>query len=239
VTQRAPLTRVPADSVRPSDLRTRWATVEGGACLSGERADAVIDLDPAEHRRRQQAGLGALTDLTLLKVCMGLPLHAAVRLIDLPQLDQALISRAPAGVFEMHRGLVSRRITSVVAVPAVTLTGNDWVSLLGRAAAFSGVSQRIVVMAAAPAKLSERLWEAQLEGVGVWLRDGDDLVELLAPEVFVPRLVKPARWRFLERAYSAWLREGGRSASRGAVGGRQVRPASAVSDQLQASLPLD
>lgn len=238
LTPRASLTGSLGAPIRPGDIRTRWATVEGGACLSGERADAVVDLEPAEHDRRQREGLGAATDLTLLKVCMGLPLDTAVRLADLPQPDQALIDRAPAGLFEVHSGLVSRRITSVMAVHAVTLTGNSWATLLGRAAAFSGVAQRVVVMTSAPANHSERLWEAQLQGVGVWLRDGDDLVELLAPEVFVPRLIKPARWRFFERAYATWLRQGGRSASCGVVGGHQVRPAAAESDRLQGLLPL-
>jgi hypothetical protein len=203
--------------------------VTGGARLSGERADALVQLNWAEHERRLTSGLGALTDLTLLRLCMDLPLDAAVRWRDLPHEAAAVLRRARHGVVECTDEAVTRRVSGV---------GTGWTALLNRAAAFAGVAQRVIVLKRVPRDLSQRLWEAQVQGVGVWIDDGGPVVEVLPPEVFVPRLIKPARWRFQENAYASWLRSTGQTALTGAPRGHQAPPAVAASGRLSHPLPL-
>lgn len=48
-------------------------------------------------------------------------------------------------------------------------------------------------------------WQADLIGVGVWMRTGADFEQIVAPAPFVRRYWKPAAWRFIEHAYKAWL----------------------------------
>ena len=232
------LTQTPGVPVRPVDLGTSWEVVTDGARLGGVRADAVVGLNAAEHERRQLAGLGALTELALLKGCMNLPLNVSVRSADLAEQDQAVLSRAPQSVVDVAGGFMTRRIRSVMAVHAVMLTGTRWTALLARASAFCGVAQRVVVLTSGPSDLSQRLWEAQLQGIGIWIDNGSDVVELLAPEVFVPRLIKPARWRFQENAYSCWLKAAGLWKWSGAAAGRPVPPAAEASSPLPGLLPL-
>jgi hypothetical protein len=44
-------------------------------------------------------------------------------------------------------------------------------------------------------------------GTGLWVAhpDNPQVKEIVAPDEFVLRYVRQARWRFTERAYTAWL----------------------------------
>jgi len=53
--------------------------------------------------------------------------------------------------------------------------------------------------------LQQVTWEADLLGVGVWLRTSTHIEQILAPAPWRQLYVKAAGWRFRERAYDRWL----------------------------------
>ncbi|MGH3659561.1 MAG: hypothetical protein ACRDUA_23175, partial [Micromonosporaceae bacterium] len=72
---------------------------------------------------------------------------------------------------------------------------------------YVGYCQRIVMLPKPPRGLPRISWQADLIGVGVWIRppDSDDITEIVPPAVFEQQVVKPVRWRFIENAYRTWL----------------------------------
>jgi hypothetical protein len=119
--------------------------------------------------------------------------------------EAAALTRLP-GLALATGASVTRLLEQPVVVHAALVTGRGWRPLLRRAPAFDGVCQRVVLLDAEPRDLASRLWEADMLGCGVWCRMADGVVrEVVAPEVFVPSYFKPARWRFQENAYAAYL----------------------------------
>ncbi len=188
---------------------TTGLVVRGGAVLAGAVASAVVVVDRDEHGRREACGLGAVTSLPLLDALMCLPPGVAVRAVDLGDRVAGELRSAPSGCVEWLPGpeLAVRRVAvPAVDINAVVVEAGRWADGLRRAAAFGAVAPRVVLLdrARVPA---DRLWEADAAGTGVWAREPDGSVrEVVAPAAFVRRYVKPAGWRFRERAYGAWLR---------------------------------
>lgn len=232
-----PSTRTTA--IRPGDLSAAslLAVPEGGR-LSGSRGDALVVLDRHEHSRRQRCGLGAVTDLTLLDSLLNLPLGVPVPLDALTPRERERLSRAPEGVATHSADGVRRLVTTPAEVQAVLVHGRGWDTVLRHASTFRRAAQSIAVFPAAPRQLGQRLWEAQVEGVGVWVQDGDTLIEILPPAISDPCRVKPAWWRFHEAAYAAWLTATYQPESSNDPVGRRVQRAGAASCPLQVSLPL-
>ncbi|MCU1588877.1 MAG: hypothetical protein JWP11_133 [Frankiales bacterium] len=183
--------------------------VRGGAVLAGAVASAVVVLDREEHGRRAACGLGAVASLPLLDALMCLPYGVRVPAVDLGDRVAEELRSAPSGCVEWLLGpepVVRRVVVPAADVMAVVVESAGWADGLRRAAAFAPVAPRVVLVdrARLPA---DRLWEADAAGTGVWARDSDGSVrEVVAPAAFVRRYVKPAGWRFRERAYGAWLR---------------------------------
>ena len=230
--------------LRPIDLTDGiLAVVLGGARVSGVRGDAVLSVEAAEHYRRRRLGLGALADLALLNVLMDLPLGLPVPSTDLPASAREVLASAPPGVIVDDGEWVTRLAEPAVVVHAAVVAGVGWRRLIRTGSVFTGVCQSVVVLERRPPQLRTRLWEAELLGVGVWLRDGAGLCEVLPPQVFHLRYVKPARWRFLENAYASHLAAGGEVTARRRPGrwsgasGRRSHTAVAEPGQPQA-LPL-
>lgn len=173
--------------------------------MSGVCADALVAVRAAEHARRVRVGLGAVTDLGLLDLLMDLPVGAPVAVN--PQVVSVL-TRLP-GMVEVSDRAATRVVDQPAVVHAAVVSGPGWRPLLRRASAFEGVCQRIVLLDAPARGLASRLWEADVLGVGVWRRTASgEIEEMLAPAAFVPSFIKPARWRFQEYAYAAYLRQG-------------------------------
>ena len=186
------------------------AAVPRAAEVSGGRGDAVVRLDLVEHHRRRAAGLGAVTDLSVLNALMNLPLNAAVPCADLGPSTRTLLDRAPAGCLQWPQGgqQVRRLVRPVARIPLVIVPAKTWRPGLRRAAAFEPFATRVVLLAQAPRRggVESIAWEADVAGVGLWITipDGPPQ-EIVAPQRWVEHYVKPAGWRFTERAYAAWL----------------------------------
>jgi hypothetical protein len=191
------------EPLRPSALPEGATVVCGGAVGSGATADAVCIMDGAEHLRRQRAGMGAVTSLTVLDAVMNLPPDIPVRRADISPAALARLKRTGAGLVVVEPDWVTRIGRPPLTVLGAVVTGMSWRAALRRAVAFGPFAQRIVILDRAPASIDVLLWEAQLAGVGVWLTVSGSMSELMAPEPFQLHFLKAATWRFAERAYRA------------------------------------
>jgi len=187
--------------------------VAKAARVTGAVADAVVEIDADEHRRRAACGLGAVELLGLLDALMCLPYGAAIPVRDVGKVALWHLHQAPEGCVQWGGGesgcnaLVRRLLVPVASVPLVVVRAAGWRTGLRRAAQFEPFARRVVVLRRAGRGLGEYAWEADAAGTGLWVaRPGSDQVdEIVAPARFTPRYFRPARWRFAERAYTAWL----------------------------------
>lgn len=171
-------------------------------------ADAVVAVDAAEHARRTKVGLGAVPDVDLMHALMCLPLHAPVPVADLGDVTRRLLGKAPPGCLDWLDGgrRVRRRFVPAASVPLVVVRGATWRPALHRAAAFEPFAARVVLLTRRPRRVADIAWEADVDGAGLWIAHPDgEIEEIVAPAPYVSRYVKPAKCRFAEHAYAAWL----------------------------------
>jgi hypothetical protein len=227
-----------AEPVTPSQLLIgQWLLVSGGANAAGHRAHALVTVAADEHARRQAAGLGAVTGRGLLYALLSLPWGTPVHTDALHARDRQILRAAPAGVVDFDGDWVIRRLRAPLTVAAAVVEGSTWRRVLGRVAQFAPFCQMIAVFPAAPARFGDMAWEARFDGIGVWVRDDGELVEVVRPEPFRLQCFKAAGWAFHENAYRRWI-----SATRPAglspcPEDRQVRTAAEASDPHQLALP--
>jgi hypothetical protein len=168
----------------------------------------VLTINEAEHERRRAAGVGGIPSLAVLDALMCLPAGVDVSTADLGDRCLARLREARPGCVEWLQGgrVVHRLAVPPVDVALVVVDATDWRTGLRRAAAFAPFAMRVVRLDRLPARWPEPAWEAVSAGAGIWApADDGGVVEYVPPAEFVPRWVKPARWRFQERAYSRWL----------------------------------
>ena len=187
--------------------------IRRGAQAAGSTAEAIALVDSDEHGRRAHAGLGAVTSLGLLDVLLDFPLYAPVRMCDVGLRSEPTVRRAPSGVFECNDASVTRVLSPPATVVAALLLGTSWRRMMAEVSSFTPFCQQIMLLEHAPRALGSLIWEAEVSGIGVWVRDGDHVVEILRPRIFRRRRWKAAGWRFQERAYATWLRSKNHSAS--------------------------
>jgi hypothetical protein len=211
--------------------------VGGGAQAAGVTADALVLVDSDEHARRTRAGLAGVTSIGLLDAVLNFPLHTPVRICDIGQETVAAVRRAPAGVFHHDGTSITRLLSPPVTVVAALVTGVSWRHMMAEVGSFVPFCQQVMVLERVPRMLGSLAWEARLAGVGVWVDDGAEVVEVLQPQVFQRRRWKPAGWRFQERAYATWLRPTHRSTSWCAAENHPSRIGSGGSDPLEPVLP--
>ncbi len=183
------------------------AAVPNAAQVSGACADAVVTVDTTEHARRNELGMGAADDRGLLHALMCLPLGAAIPVDDLDQVTRDLLRRAPAGCVEwLAVDRVRRCVQPVAQVPLVVVRAATWRPAHRRANAFEPFAPRVVVLSRAPRRVEGIAWEADADGIGLWIsRPDGEIDEVLAPVPYSCRYIKPAGWLFGEAAYGAWL----------------------------------
>ncbi|MFD9891555.1 hypothetical protein ACFWY9_19640 [Amycolatopsis sp. NPDC059027] len=208
--------------------------VPDAAAVSGGSGDAVVEIDWNEHQRRLAAGFVGITDLPLLDRLLTLPYGEPILRRDLSPRDSSAFCAAPAAAVETSETCVRRVLKPVVRVSLVVVRDTTWRVGLRRAAAFEPFAQRVLLLPSRPQRLDHKIWEADCLGVGVWVMDGDQIQQLVAPAPWKQHYVKAAGWRFTERVYTIWraatatLRPG----SCGDVRGRPARQAAAEPDQL-------
>lgn len=193
--------------------RLSWAelaarTVADAARIHDAHADAVLTIDPAEHTRRRDCGLGAVTDRSLLHALMCLPLGEPVPVADLGRVTADLLAVAPPGVLDhLDRPARLRRCyTPAAHVDLIVVRAPTWHHARRRADLFHSFATRVVLLSRRPRRAEDVAWEADLIGAGLWVPAADGSIEeLVAPAEHRPRYLKPGRWLFAEHAYAAWL----------------------------------
>jgi hypothetical protein len=140
--------------------------------------------------------------LALLDDLMSLPLAEPVPRAALSAAALERLDDAPAGVVQSDGEHVTRLVTPPLTVVAVTVRGSAWRPALRRSGVFAPFAQRILLLDRRRAVPSALAWEASVSGVGVWLGPTPSTASVqISPEPFRPRYLKPAGWRFAERAW--------------------------------------
>lgn len=190
---------------RRASTRPCPAIITGAARAAGGTADALVEIDTVEHQRRVATGLGAVTDLGLLDRLLGLPPGVLVAWEDLSNDDARRLSSAPAGIVERSSAGVRRVLARPAVVALVVVRSRSWRRGLRTASIFEPFAQRVLLLEEFHGNLRPLAWEADMLGVGVWLREGSATREVVAPAPWRQQYVKAAGWRFRERAYRSWL----------------------------------
>jgi hypothetical protein len=172
-----------------------------------------LDIDPAEHHRRQEAGIGVITGHGFggLDVLMELPHGLPVPVAELTEHQQAYVRRAPSGICTVADGQVTRHAGRPCRVVLATVRAKSASKLaLDSASRFAPFCARQVVIAQPPSlRMPERLLEFGFYGIGVTLEHaGGELETLVVPRPWRPMRHTPAGWWFAEEAYAAWLGQG-------------------------------
>ncbi|MCC9708233.1 hypothetical protein E4N62_25015 [Streptomyces sp. MNU76] len=166
-----------------------------------------LTVDPTEHARRQQAGLGHITDshCALLDTLMVLPADDPVPVDDLTERQQRDVRRAPAGILDLTPDLVTRHAIRPCRVDLATVHATCTRASIGRASSYAPICSRAIVTPTPPRR-DYLLYEADFWGIGVLLDHGNGEREtLVAPRPWRPKRHTPAAWRFAELAYASYL----------------------------------
>jgi hypothetical protein len=168
--------------------------------LLGVRVTACAIINIGEHRRRETAGVGAVSNPALLDRLMDLP-------IGIPVTDPVVwaeMADQPYGVIERHDDArVTRRLESPLTITDVVVdavTGKE-LRAVQDVSLFAGFTRRW--MAATPGRIPDAaMLEAQLCGVGIVDQHGQQLLAAAEPQ----GLTRDGwSWRLEEKAYRRWL----------------------------------
>ncbi|MFE5711965.1 hypothetical protein ACFQ7J_14250 [Streptomyces sp. NPDC056501] len=183
-------------------------TIASRTVAFGGLPDAVLrlEIDPAEHARRQAVGIGPVTGYGFggLGTLGSLPENLPVPLAALTPAQREYVSQVPAGICTVSRDHVTRHAIRACQVTLAEITA----PMLGRLAfdaagsyrQFTAVAVRIGRRRPRTDDWLDRFARA---GIGVFLDDGDRTVTLARPR---PRLRATLEsWWLAEAAYAAWL----------------------------------
>jgi hypothetical protein len=165
------------------------------------RATVAYREAPGEADRRRLAGQPAILHRAVLEALMGLPVGMPVPSDALSPADQHLIRQAPRGAVDEQDGRFVRRAVAPVSVRLALVEAGSWQQGVSDACRFAPFSSRAAVLPAVPADVDTACAQAEFYGVGLYVRSGTSVRELLAPEVYVRRRHTSAQWRFAEDVY--------------------------------------
>lgn len=173
-------------------------------------AQLTLDIDQAEHQRRQKAGLGTATGHGFggLDILMSLPHGLPVPLTDLTRPQQQYVRRAPAGICTITDHHVTRHAVRPCRVTMATVHAKSpSLTAMQSASRFAPFCARQVVVTRPPSLRSpERALEYSFYGIGLLLEHEDGGLEtLVPPPPWRPSRHTPAAWWFAERAYHQFL----------------------------------
>jgi hypothetical protein len=177
-----------------------------GVTLLGVRVNAYTVVNLGEHRRREAARMGAVTNPALLDRLLGLP--AARPVID-PVL-WAEMADQPAGILERgdDGASVTRHLESPLSIADVVVSAASGQELraVQDVSLFAGFTRRWVAVVAGRRVPEAAMLEAKLCGVGV-VDPGRRV--LLAAEKPTGLTRDGWSWLLEEKAYRRWLASGG------------------------------
>ena len=174
--------------------------------FAGTSVTAVVRLDRAEVRRREQAGLGAILGLDITSRLANLPVDWPVPWNELDHTTVRLLETAPPGVVDDTGTAVIRRWRPAVTVTGVLLTsGRNWRAGLANVSLFAPDAPRGIVLRQRPRDAQVLCDEASELGGGVLVPGADGRGQLLVEPLRERSYdLGPRHWRLLEIAYQTW-----------------------------------
>ncbi|MFJ1992987.1 hypothetical protein [Streptomyces asiaticus] len=171
-----------------------------------------LAIDPAEHQRRQAAGIGPVTGHGFggLDHLMAIPAGMPVPVAELTREQQKYVRRAPAAIVTVDDGQVIRHAVRPCRVVMATVRFNTTYKMaLDSASRFAPFCARQVIVKRLPKDAFARindLAEFDFYGIGIILEHSDGTQEtVVEPRPWVPKRHTPAGWWFAERSYAAYL----------------------------------
>jgi hypothetical protein len=173
-------------------------------CLDGVRAAVSFRPDGAEHRRRMDADVSAVTSLALLHALWLLPAGFPVPPSDIPPAKAKLLLEAPQHV-DLVKGSFVRRYQAAGKVDVVGLTGRHGDKVIARAIRCSPIFRRLALLGPTTSEPSRASLAAAREwGIGVISVAEDELEVVVAAAPGVLGIPSVYRWWVSELAYSSY-----------------------------------
>lgn len=199
----------PADSARIRETLQELSGIETVVSLTigGVRTLAALDLDVAEHARRSDSGVGAITSTPLLHGLWLLPTGGSVRATALPDNKVQDLRSAPFAAQERD-GSFERTYSPPGILRAVAFSGRCVERVVSRAARFTPIFQRFAFLGGDSQLLPRVECEAREWGVGIIaLEMGEDIAQLVPADKAMVGLPSVYRWWVAELAYKQFLHE--------------------------------
>lgn len=174
--------------------------------LAGAKALISYQINGAEHDRRTNAGLGALTSPDLLRQLISLPVGERVRTRAVPSSDRRRL--LDAGVVAEDGAELTRLAVPPVEAGIALVAARSWRSGLEMAGRFAPFCARAMVLDHIPSAVDHLRMEADFYGIGVIVTDRqeDSSSLLVPPDPFVRQRWTVGGWLFVERLYASICR---------------------------------
>ena len=174
--------------------------------VDGDRMFAAFEVDPVEHRRRLELGVGAVTSTGLLHGLWLLPTGGCVPASALPEVKCDRLRNAPHVVAERDTGF-ERTYAPPGVVRGVAFGGSDPAATVGRAARFTPIVRRVALVDASRGFSASAELAARECGVGVVAVDDESAYVAVPAGGPVPGVPSVYRWWIAELAYERMLYE--------------------------------
>ncbi len=201
--------------VPPARLSTGFCTSTEGRCVwadmnvDGSKYSALIELDSAEHHRRSDLGLGALTSTGLLHALWELPLGIPWPSDMLQPRDLESLGEARVGWVKLEADRVERYYRPPGRVIVVAAADRSLSRAIRRVIAHPPTSQRIGLWTSGTTRphpnAAGSLDLAREHGIGVIAANEGSEHVIVAPKAAVVGRPSIYRWWQAELAYRNWL----------------------------------
>lgn len=175
-----------------------WSTSLRRARMFGVSAWWAVVPNRGELARREGAQVGALRRLAVVDVLLSLPTDEPVDERSLSPRELRVLAGLPSCVVDRSGGAVVRRASPPLGIDHVVVPAQAFRRGLEAASSFSTYCARSIALAATAGPTETDLAEASYYGVGVFIADGDRLVEAVASENMPVLPETPASWVFAE-----------------------------------------
>jgi hypothetical protein len=191
-----------AASLAASTLLPAAAGQRAVVTILGTQALLCYRLDRPEDTRRRRARLGAIRDLKILDLLLGLPLGAAVPVTSLTPPERSALRSTPSGVLAVAAGAVTRHAVTPLTVDLAVVTAHGWRSGLPIAGRFAPFCVRVLLLPRCPSDPEHLSLQAGFYGIGVVVADhAENLQVLVTPRPFRRQRFTAAGWLFTEEVY--------------------------------------
>lgn len=168
---------------------------------AGTRFNAVIDPDWNEVERRDEAGLGAVTDVELLRAISTLPHGFEIAWEEIDPVTRALLDCAPQGILRSTSSGVMTEIHPPLRLVGIFCVSRHW-RAMDRVGVMASTAACGVVLRHYPRGLEEATHRARKFGLGLAVLKDNQHQLLVGPASRArPGLI---RTMFVEALYRLW-----------------------------------